>query len=1010
MAIKRYNTNQTLIDSGFRQRSGDTLTLSGSTIIASAGTMSYATCMHEFYTARSVVDADFVTGRTSCIIDIGQPQQVIFRDVSGITGATGFTYDKATSGVTVPNLSISITPPDDILGEYILTWDDTFKQVRKIPAATSVGLQTAENGLTATGSVVRLGGTLNQCTVIDGANEHQMIFRNLGGACVATTEGNIVIDSRLSTGGVYIKSQSGTGNTAASFVGAVGIEIEYEPNRFVIHDNRSAFNRVGIEYAANYSPRYTNRSLVDKEYVDTIASGLQPKQAVAVATTGETNNIDLSESGITTFIIDGVEFGEGVRVLVKDQNDARENGIYIITGGTWQRTEDFDEDAEVVQGAYTFVVSGQTNESTQWVVTTPDPIAVDVTPINWVLFNRISNIVAGSGINVVNDEGVFKVNLGGELTQNANIQTNEYGFILSGLGLNLGTGFNNDIGNDGVVVYSDGRILVGGSFTEFDGDVVGRIVRLNSNGIIDETFQTGSGFNDIVRTIELQSDGKILVGGSFTQYSGSTVEKVVRLNTDGSIDSTFTVTPFSIGGTVRRIKLQQDNRVLVGVFNHDGQILYRLDVDGSIDNTFDSGTTHNNNISIDVIELQSDNKILIGGSFNGYNGVSSIQNFARLNSDGTVDSDFSTNSAVVGWVFTIKKQEDNKIIVGGGISSYDGITINKNLIRINSNATIDNTFNTTGDAFFTSGLIRVYNVIQQDDNYLVAGNFNQYDGESVNSLVRLNSDGSLDTTFNNGSGSFSGTSRYITITNNNILVTNNSISPRLHLFNDDGYEIYSKIFEGKSSGVELSSNIIILTPPEQTTTEEHSVLVRDDNTGKVKLISNFDVGITGSSNGLSDDGQTVVLGGVLTGDTVFSGGTLNYADDYSSGFTKHSLVDVNYVTGITSVIETDIFNLYDLLNVVEVTNHSDSTYDATITDEFIGVSGGTTVNLPNPPKDGQRIIVADVAGNALTNPITINGNGANIIDNVSASINTNFGGITFIYNASEFWSVAGFVN
>lgn len=181
-------------------------------------------------------------------------------------------------------------------------------------------------------------------------------------------------------------------------------------------------------------------------------------------------------------------------------------------------------------------------------------------------------------------------------------------------------------------------------------------------------------------------------------------------------------------------------------------------------------------------------------------------------------------------------------------------------------------------------------------------------------------------------------------------------------------------------------------------------------TGEFGVSGTTSQSITGATNGLSVSGQTIVLGGTLTGNTVFNGGfALNYADD-SVVFTQHSLVDVNYVTGITSIIEGDILDLYELLNVAETINVSGSTYDATITDEFIGVSGGTTVNLPNPPKNGQRLVVADVAGNALNNPITINGNGANIIDSGSASINTNFGGITFIYNASEFWSVAGFVN
>ncbi|MFW6377067.1 MAG: hypothetical protein ACOCZ5_00330 [bacterium] len=473
MAIKRYNTNQTLTDSGFRQLSGCTLTLSANNIIGDTGTLSYANCVHDSYTARSVVDAEFVTGSTSNIINIGEPQQVIFRDIDGITGATGFLFDESISGVTIPYLYLSELPPDSGRGgvgdEYILTWDDITNQVAKTPITTSLGLQSAENGLSASGSIVRLGGDLTQCTIIGGGSEHQMIFRNLGGACIATTEGNIILDSRLNTGGIYLKSQAGTGNTAASFTNAVGIEIEYENNSFRVHDNRSSFNRSGIEYAADYSPRYTLRSLVDKQYVDTIASGLQPKQAVAVATTGETNNIDLSETGLTTYNIDGVTIGENDRVLIKDQNNAVENGIYIITsGGTWQRAEDFDEDSEVVQGSYTFVVSGQTNESTQWVVTTANPIEVDVSSVNFTLFNRINNIVGGNGIQVINNQGEFIVNLGGQLTEDVVFNDgllnydDDYSTSFSANTLITKSYVDNIVSTSGVVIEDEGDTVLSG--------------------------------------------------------------------------------------------------------------------------------------------------------------------------------------------------------------------------------------------------------------------------------------------------------------------------------------------------------------------------------------------------------------------------------------------------------------------------------------------------------------------------------------------------------------------
>ena len=90
-----------------------------------------------------------------------------------------------------------------------------------------------------------------------------------------------------------------------------------------------------------------------------------------------------------------------------------------------------------------------------------------------------------------------------------------------------------------IAIQSDNKILVGGNFSDYSGTGANRIIRLNTNGSIDGTFNYGSGFDDSVNTIAIQSDNKILVGGVFTDYSGTGANKIIRLNSDGSIDGTF---------------------------------------------------------------------------------------------------------------------------------------------------------------------------------------------------------------------------------------------------------------------------------------------------------------------------------------------------------------------------------------------------------------------------------------------------------------------------------------
>jgi uncharacterized delta-60 repeat protein len=104
--------------------------------------------------------------------------------------------------------------------------------------------------------------------------------------------------------------------------------------------------------------------------------------------------------------------------------------------------------------------------------------------------------------------------------------------------LNTGTGFDSLV--ETTVLQPDGKILVGGFFTQYNGVTQTRIVRLNSDGARDTGFSTGTLFNIAVRTIALQSDGKVLVGGEFTTYQGSTQTRIARLTSTGFLD-TFTI-------------------------------------------------------------------------------------------------------------------------------------------------------------------------------------------------------------------------------------------------------------------------------------------------------------------------------------------------------------------------------------------------------------------------------------------------------------------------------------
>ena len=368
--------------------------------------------MSNKYVARSIVDANFVTGLTNSIKTIGTNQQIIYRDNDKITGATDFTFNKTTAFVTIPNLCISNSPINQTGNYYILTWDSGTSKVNKVNAMGVTGLQSAVNGLSTLGTCATLGGTLICNTTIDGCN-NSLSFCNLCGICIINTANNIVFDNRCNSGGIYLKSQCGTiSSPVSNFSNAVGVVIDYPSDIFKIYDNRTGVSQRGIEYAGDYSTFFTQRSLVDKSYVDAIATGLSPHPAVDVATSGITDNRILS--GLTgTTIIDGVILSQGNRILIKNQIDARKNGIYVLSGTTFIRASDFDQSSESIHGAYTFVMSGNTNRNTSWVLSTPNPITIDVTPLTFTLFSQVTDITAGTGITVSKYYGQNTISVNG---------------------------------------------------------------------------------------------------------------------------------------------------------------------------------------------------------------------------------------------------------------------------------------------------------------------------------------------------------------------------------------------------------------------------------------------------------------------------------------------------------------------------------------------------------------------------------------------------------------------
>jgi uncharacterized delta-60 repeat protein len=321
--------------------------------------------------------------------------------------------------------------------------------------------------------------------------------------------------------------------------------------------------------------------------------------------------------------------------------------------------------------------------------------------------------------------------------------------------------FNKSTGVDAAVfcsaVQTDGRTLIGGYFDNFQGVTQRKLIRLNVDGSKDTSFNLDSEFNDEVQSILLQADGKILVRGKFTNYGDSGRNYLARLNPDGTRDTSFIKT---FGSTVEAMALQPDGKILVQTYvsNYPGTDLnkiIRLNANGNQDISFNTGNGNDFNKGVYSIVVQPDGKILIGGGFTSFKGITQ-KYLVRLSPDGSKDTSFDTGT---GFDFSnavgdITLQADGKVLVNGVFSPSDG-DYQSFLIRLNSDGSKDVSFNQgTGiDNVRTGYGIGIRSVVLQNDGkILVGGEFDTYQGIAQNRLTRLNTDGSIDTSFDAGTG------------------------------------------------------------------------------------------------------------------------------------------------------------------------------------------------------------------------------------------------------------------
>lgn len=298
---------------------------------------------------------------------------------------------------------------------------------------------------------------------------------------------------------------------------------------------------------------------------------------------------------------------------------------------------------------------------------------------------------------------------------------------------------------------TDGDIFVGGYFARCAGAVRHDFAWLNSDGSIDSAFEGSLGATDgsgDVLAMATQTDGKVLIGGNFLSVGGAPHSNLVRCNADGTVDNSFGVN-FGVLGSVRAIEVQPDGKILIG-----GTIravdavargrIARLNADGTLDQSFDPNAADG---SIHAITLDQSGNIFIGGSFLTLNG-SQNGRVAKLTPAGTADPSFLPGFPSSAVRALAPPNGTSGVLVGGDFTRI-GTTTTRRIARLNANTgALDISFN-PGASPSTAGFSGQVLALRRapDGSYYVGGAFSSYNGVSRTGLARLNGDGTLDGNF-----------------------------------------------------------------------------------------------------------------------------------------------------------------------------------------------------------------------------------------------------------------------
>ncbi len=305
-----------------------------------------------------------------------------------------------------------------------------------------------------------------------------------------------------------------------------------------------------------------------------------------------------------------------------------------------------------------------------------------------------------------------------------------------------------DIATGSLVAHEDGSFHAGGSFITFQGQPAPRLVRVDNTGATDSRLKMKSGATSVYSVAALSDGSGVYLGGNFLSAFGRTSAHAARVGYNAEIDTSFTA-PATVNNAIYAMLPTTDGTgsvYVAGSFTLPKQKIARLLSSGALDTGFSLSANPNGDVT-KLFTVQSPTRqpnLYLVGTFTLI-GTTATQNLARASLDGALDT--SLIPTFIGAVATGAAVPDGEgdIYLGGSFTTVNATSSNC-ITRLNWNGTIDTSFQ-VGTGFSGSPQVAaIYPLTDGSGKVYVGGQFTGYQSQSVTNIARLNADGTLDTT------------------------------------------------------------------------------------------------------------------------------------------------------------------------------------------------------------------------------------------------------------------------